>query len=424
MRRILPPVLAALAIAVLLAAPLAAQLQLPRVPGIGGTLGDVTGQVGDTLATTDTVLARNAQQLLRLRERTLGRLLRRHGDVIERDGAGELARKAELLAIAPSADQIAILERAGFRVLARDDVAALGIAVVRLAVPQGMALPRAQTRAGELVPDLELSADHLHFEAGQAAANPAAIPFTLAAGGRAAAINVAVGVIDGAVGKSVAVTSAKGFARGAPAPSDHGSAVASLLLTTGVRRVWVADVYGTDPAGGNALAIAKALGWLTQSGCKVVTISLVGPRNALVERAVAAARKRGVVVVAAIGNDGPAAPLAYPASYHDVLAITGVDREGRALIEAGRALHLDYAAPGAEVLASDAKGRSKAWRGTSFATPLAAARVAAAIEKGSDWRATLYAEARDLGKEGPDDIYGRGLLCEGCGRTKYNLPQR
>lgn len=420
MRPLLPPLLAVLAMAGILATPLRAQLQLPPVPGLGGTLGEVTGRVGTTLDTADAILTRQAQQLLRLREQALGRLLRRHSNLIERDVAGNLARRAELLAIAPTAQQLTTLESAGFKVLSLEDIGGLDMAVVRLAVPQGMALARAQKRAAELVPGVDLSADHLHFEAGTASANPvpALLPLTLAGQGAAATTDVAVGVIDGAAGSSIPVAAAKGFARGAPLPSDHGSAVASLLRGAGVQRVWVADVYGTDPAGGNALAIAKALGWLAQSGCKVVTISLVGPRNGVVERAVAAAQKRGVVVVAAVGNDGPAAPPAYPASYDHVQAITGVDRKGRVLIEAGRALHLDYAAPGAGVYALDNKGRSKAWRGTSFATPLAAARIAAALEQGGDWRKRLDREARDLGLKGPDEIFGKGLLCEACAAKK------
>lgn len=231
-------------------------------------------------------------------------------------------------------------------------------------------------------------------------------------------INTPVGIIDSAPVKVLPVSATKGFAKGAPLASDHGSAVASLLRGAGVQKLWVADVYGEDPAGGNALAISKALGWLSASGCKVVTISLVGPRNVLVERAVKSARARGIVIVAAVGNDGPAAPPAYPASYDGVLAITGADRKGRALIEAGRALHVDYAAPGADVYALNVKGRGQLWRGTSFATPLAAARVAAALPTGQRWRATLDAEARDLGSKGADETFGRGLLCGGCGKKK------
>jgi subtilisin family serine protease len=219
-------------------------------------------------------------------------------------------------------------------------------------------------------------------------------------------------VIDGSPGSGATVAAIKGFAAGAPIASNHGSAIVALLKRAGVQSVAVADVYGTDPAGGNALAIARGLGWLVSGGAKVVTISLVGPANPLLARAITAARAKGVVVVAAVGNDGPAAPPAYPASYPGVVAVTAVDGRNRALIEAGRALHLDYAAPGADLSAPDAHGRMVKLRGTSFAAPLAAARIAAADR--DRWQSVVDKEAVDLGKKGPDSVYGRGLLCEKC----------
>lgn len=413
-----------LAIAVLasmLAVPLAAQLQVPgvpvRVPQVGGVLGDVTGQLDRTVEEATALTEREARRLLRLRDSTLDRLLRANPQAIERDRSGDLARRGELLASGASDAELMVLEQAGFRVLGRERIEGLDIAFARLAVPAGMTLAAAQARAAELAPAMQLDADTLHFGAG-ADMSPRALPLATWAQAATGTGSVKVGMIDGGVGKAVPVAAQKGFAAGAPHPSDHGSAVASLLHGHGAALPWAADVYGTDPAGGNASAIARALGWLTANGCRVVTVSLVGPRNGLVEKAVQAARRKGVVVVAAVGNDGPAAPPAYPASYDGVIAITGVDRKGRALIEAGRALNLDYAAPGAGVHARDAGGRIRAWRGTSFAAPLAAARVAAALGKGGAWRAQVDAEARDLGPRGTDTTYGRGLLCEGCARRK------
>jgi subtilisin family serine protease len=183
-----------------------------------------------------------------------------------------------------------------------------------------------------------------------------------------------------------------------------------------VRHVLVADVYGTDPAGGSALAIVRGLDWLVGAGAKVVSISLVGPRNAALQAAIAAVRRKGMVVVAPVGNDGPAAPPAYPASYPGVLAVTGVDGHGRALIEAGRALHLDYAAPGADIRGRDKDGKTVRLRGTSYAVPLVAARAAAAVERGPSWETVLDREAVDLGPKGPDAQFGRGLLCRDCAR--------
>ncbi|MFO6447923.1 S8 family serine peptidase [Erythrobacter sp. NE805] len=401
--------------------PLAAQLQVPavpvRVPRVGEVLGDVTGPLDETLGEAGALTERQARGLLRLRERALDRLLGAHPEAIERDSGGNLARRGALLATGVAEAELAALEAAGFRVLARERIEGLDIAFARLVVPAGMPLAEAQARAAALAPEAEVEADTLHLAAGGALPSRA-LPLAATAQAATAAAEVQVGVIDGGVGAGVPVLAQKGFAAGAPHPSDHGSAVASLVHAHGAPRLLVADVYGRDPAGGNASALAGALGWLTARGCRVVTISLVGPRSALVARAVAAAQAKGVVVVAAVGNDGPAAPPAYPASYAGVLAITGVDRKGRALIEAGRALHLDYAAPGAEVHAPDARGRTRAWRGTSFAAPLAAARVAAALGGGAAWRARLDAEARDLGPKGADAAFGRGLLCGGCGQRK------
>ena len=411
----------ALALIALTATPLAAQIALPgaptQLPEVGGVVGDLRGKVGNTVESTRESFDRKASRLLALRERRLDRLLRRHPDLVERDARGELARRGEVLAVGLQEGDLRALGAAGFRPIGTEAIDGLDLTVTRLAVPEGMSLARAEQLATAIAPNAEVTADNLYLQSGSSDRGSALTvgPASLAA---AASGTIEVGMIDGAPGSAIATVAIRGFAKGAPYASNHGSAVASLLQSAGVARVRVADVYGRDPAGGNALAIAKGLGWLTASGSKVVTISLVGPRNAVVGRAIAQARRRGVVVVAAVGNDGPAAPPAYPASYDGVVAVTGVDGRKRALIEAGRALHLDYAAPGADIHARNAKGKWFKARGTSFATPLVAARIARAMARSGDWRRTLDAEARDLGPKGPDSTYGRGLVCATCGRKK------
>jgi subtilisin family serine protease len=120
-----------------------------------------------------------------------------------------------------------------------------------------------------------------------------------------------------------------------------------------------------------------------------------------------------------VGNNGPAAPPAYPASYPGVIAVTGIDGRGRALIEAGRASHLDYAAPGADMLAMGAGGRPMRVRGTSFAAPFVAATIARFYPvlnpaERSTAMARVDAEAHDMGPRGWDKNYGRGVLCGNC----------
>jgi hypothetical protein len=141
----------------------------------------------------------------------------------------------------------------------------------------------------------------------------------------------------------------------------------------------------------------------------VVGVSLVGPANPLVARIVEKVLARGTRIVAAVGNDGAAAPPAFPASYKGVIAVTGVDGDDRALIEAGRALHLDYAAPGADMAAAAVSGGLEEVRGTSYAVPLVAGRLA---KTGSV--TALDGAAEDLGARGPDKRFGRGLVCGDC----------
>lgn len=386
-----------------IAAPLAAQVALPALPlpPLDRILSPAVEPVQD--------IAASAAQLARERLRSIDRLVRRESEVIERDARGDPARRGKLLVMGLEASSLTLATGAGFGVLGSERVEGLDLAVTRLRVPAGMSLAQAETLLQRLLPEAVVSADSLYFQSGAAGSS---------AGGDSAkppaARGVPVGVIDGAPGPAVPVAAVRGFASGAPRPSNHGSAVSSLLASAGAGPIRVADVYGSDKAGGNALAITRGLGWLVSEGSRVVTISLVGPRNPVLERAVAAAQAKGVVIVAAVGNDGPAAPPAFPASYDGVVAVTAVDGKRRALIEAGRALHLDYAAPGADIYGLNAKGKRIALRGTSFAAPLVAARASKALANGSGWRRALDAEALDLGKKGPDPAYGRGLICGSC----------
>src|SRR4030095_4093740 len=150
--------------------------------------------------------------------------------------------------------------------------------------------------------------------------------------------------------------------------------------------------------------IVQALAWAASKRPSVINISLIGPPNGTMERAIAAVRARGISVVAAVGNDGPAAPPQYPASYPGVIAVTWVDSADRALREAGRSAHLDFAAPGADLVAALPGRGYTPVRGTSFPLPFVPGRLAAT---GST--AQLAAEATP----GKGKV-GRGIVCGTC----------
>ncbi|WP_147160528.1 S8 family serine peptidase [Novosphingobium sediminis] len=392
-------------IALMLALPggLHAQITLPPV---GALVDPVISRVQTALAPADEVV-RSIDVLAAERLDRLTKFVAQHPDETEFDSAGQPARRGELLVIDPRPDDLAAAQRGGFALIEQQRIEGINIGYARLAVPPRLPLAKAERALRKLLPQAEVTADQLHFQSGSRAQSGSSQPLLagLPRGGT-------IGVIDGGVVGGGTVAAQVGFAAGAPHPNAHAQAIRSLLVAAGTAKLYVADVYGTDLAGGNALSLARALGWMAQQRVPVVSISLIGPPNPLVARAVAAAQAGGMVVVAAVGNDGAAAPPAYPASYPNVIAVTGVDGRGRVLLEAGKASHLDYAAPGADITAIGLDGRRVSLRGTSFAAPLAAARIAAhraATAKPQQVLSLTDAEAVRAGRK-----TGRGILCGAC----------
>ena len=353
-----------------------------------------------------------AATLLELRQLRLRELIRQYPRELENDGNGQPVRRGVLVIVDPDPASLQSAVRAGFPIIADDRDPELGIRSVTVSIPRDLSTRQGLKRLHSVAPALQADFDHLYEPAGGAL-----LPFagTLATSAPGSGGGPRIGIVDGGVASHPSMGGASieqnGFS-GRPQPTGHGTAVASLIVGSqgpfqGAARgasLFVADVYGGSRAAGSASSIVRALSWLASKRPQVINISLVGPQNRLVQRAVQALRARGIGIVAAVGNDGPAAPPQYPASYPGVVAVTGVDARGRALPEAGKAAHLDFAAPGADMAAAlPGQGYAKV-RGTSFAAPLATARLALS---GSVQR--LASEARP-GK----GRVGRGIVCGTC----------
>lgn len=364
---------------------------------------------------------RSARSMARAAEQRAQALVRAYPEHLEYTRAG-VAVRGQVIAVDPDAASLDAIRAAGFRVMQEEVIEGLELRSVTLQVPSGVSVESAVARLAKVAPGVETAANHIHLQS----ASPRGGAVLQGAALAASAVTgvPAIGIIDGGVARHPAIRGPieqRGFAAGAPAPNGHATAIASLVSRfasggTGSRQVsmLVADVYGQDPAGGNAAAVARALGWMVMRKVPVVSIALAGPPNALLARAVARARDRGSFVLAPVGNAGPAAPPAYPASYQSVIAVTAVDSRNRLLIEAGRSPNITFTAPGAELLAASPSGGWSPVRGTSFAVPLVASRLVAARSASGDPMPLLRREATDLGPRGFDKLYGWGLLCARC----------
>lgn len=416
--RWLIPVLLAAALAGSAAGSARAQIALPGLPGgLPAGLPDRLPVDPDRLQDDLRARADRALQApARLRD-----LVRRSGGALEADPLGWPVVRGEIVAVdlSPAGREAALA--AGFTVVREERLDDLDLAVVVLSPPRRLSLARALERLRDLDPGGDYAFNHVHAPAG--AIGPAAPGAPAAApppAGPPPPSGLRLGLVDAGVDAAhPALAGAsirqRGFA-GPVRPAPHGTAVASLLVgragafagAAPGAALFAADVYGGSPAGGSSTAVAQALAWLAGSGVPVVNVSLVGPRNALVEAAVRRVQARGVIVVAAVGNDGPAAPPLYPAAYPGVVGVAPVDARGRALPEAGRGPQVDFAAPGADMAAAGARGYVSV-RGASFAAPLVAGLLAR--RSGGDRAvAGLAASARDAGARGPDPVYGQGLV--------------
>jgi subtilisin family serine protease len=423
--------LLALVLAPLLAAGVAgAQVSLPDVK-LPDLPVDLPVDANDPLPVAERLELRELrnQRLLRVRQ-----LLRQNRQVLETDPRGAPILRGQILAFGPGEAAIESARQQGFRIIRERALEGLGTRIVVLAVPEKMSTRRALKKLKELDAQGTYDFNHVYTDSGEVGTAPARAPTPALREANipeppTQAFQTRIGLIDGGVDAShVVFSQGRIHARGCdgkPVVSAHGTAVASLMVGVSPQlrgaaqgaALYAADVYCGVPVGGSVEAIVEAFAWMASERVPTINVSLVGPPNVLLEHTVRTLIQRGHVVVAAVGNDGPSAAPLYPASYPDVIGVTGVDAKRKALLEAGRGPQVDFAAPGADMAAAGINNGFAGVRGTSFAAPIVAGLLAsrlADVEPGQRAEAltALTRAAVDLGSRGPDRVYGAGLVGE------------
>lgn len=355
----------------------------------------------------------------------------------------ETHQARELLALGLSAQARDALVAQGYAFVSETPLALAGATVSKIELPQGVSLEAAREQVAALDPAALI--DFNHFYRPEQAQTPACgrdgclvrqvvgWPEQAASAGSCGALP-RIGLIDTAINPEHAAFAASRIEtirlsdEALPQSGrQHGTAVAALLvggadsrtpgLVPGAELVAVDAFY--DPARDSdraeAFDLVRGLDLLAGREVAVVNMSLAGPANLLLERAVALAAERGIVIVAAAGNKGPRAAPLYPAGYEPVIAVTAIDRSKRPYRRAGQGEHIDIAAPGVNVWTAASVRGARPKSGTSFAAPFVTAAVAL-LKAGDATMSTdeiidaLVANAEDLGEPGKDSVFGHGLL--------------
>jgi hypothetical protein len=357
-------------------------------------------------------------------------------------GRGDFAA-GEVVVLGDRPEVLAKAEGLGFRLIDDRPLKALGLSVLRLKTPinvdsqSGLALLR--QAVPELVADVNSFYEPYKAQAAEVVSLPApdyARRLIGWSGNAGCGTGLRIGMVDSAVDAGLPALAGQRLHQqsflsegSAAAVTDHGTAIASLLLgrpdpahLDGGGLLPAADLYAAsiferhgERSEASAFGIAAALDWMVAQHVPVVNVSLSGDNNALMALAVSRASERGTVLVAAAGNAGPGAPPAYPAALPSVIAVTAVDQDDAILPEANRGDYVGFAAPGVRIWTPDAHGVGEYRTGTSFAAPFAAAAIAVERMAGAPvdvslLRQRLAARAIDLGAPGKDPVFGYGLI--------------
>ncbi len=209
---------------------------------------------------------------------------------------------------------------------------------------------------------------------------------------------------------------------GTGASGQHGTAVASVIGGA------TADAPGVAPAAsllsirvidtddhGDVFTVCQGIVAAVEAGAQIINLSLGGRTTSeVLSRAVTFSTSRGVVLVAAAGNDG-AERLVWPAADPRVISVGATDANGRQTAFSNSGGQLRLTAPGVGLAAAGLSPTRTFFSGTSASAPVIAGALAVVLSQTPGHTAAQAAEilqthADDGGAAGADAHYGHGTL--------------
>jgi hypothetical protein len=209
---------------------------------------------------------------------------------------------------------------------------------------------------------------------------------------------------------------------GKEGPHIHGTGVAGAIVaharlmgSAPAAKIMAIRAFGQGQNGAESttFVVLKGLDYAAAHGAQIVNMSFAGPKDAMVERGIAAAAAKGIAMVAASGNAGPKSPPLYPAANANVIAVSATDAQDKLFAASNRGSYIAVSAPGVDIFLPAPDEKYQMTSGTSFSAAYVSGLVALMLErnpalKPDELRAILMKTARDLGTPGRDDQFGAG----------------
>ena len=158
--------------------------------------------------------------------------------------------------------------------------------------------------------------------------------------------------------------------------------------------------------------VAAGIEYTADQGWDVGSLSLGGGESDLLKDACAYAHGKGVLLVAAAGNDGPCSDcVSYPAAYDEVIAVSATDENDDLAGFSSTGPEVELAAPGVEILSTYLGGSYTELSGTSMACPHVSGAGGQLMANGytnTEARDRLASTAEDISLSSNEQ--GNGLL--------------
>ncbi|MCM3636526.1 S8 family serine peptidase [Sporosarcina luteola] len=178
---------------------------------------------------------------------------------------------------------------------------------------------------------------------------------------------------------------------------------------------------------GTTNSLIDGIDWAMKQKIDILNLSITTDQDdPALEKALQKAYAQGVLIVASGGNNGDQAnsTVMYPAKYDSVIAVAAVNADLTKLKNSAVGKEIEIAAPGASIFSTypmkwdfedgKADGYTRL-SGTSMATAHVSGILALYKERfphmnNDELRQLIARTAKDLGKEGRDDVFGHGLI--------------
>ncbi|MDQ6600377.1 S8 family serine peptidase [Bacillus salipaludis] len=206
-------------------------------------------------------------------------------------------------------------------------------------------------------------------------------------------------------------------------PHEHSTHVAGIIAASfnnsgiaGIApnvKIMPINVFNGDEA--SDYAVALGIKYAVDHHADVINMSLGSPYySSLLDYYTNYAKSKGVILVAAAGNDGTFTKT-YPAAFKAVVGVGATNSFDHRAIYSNKGSFIDFTAPGSNIYSSINGGSYAYLSGTSMAAPVVSGVAALVLSKNpflspKQVENILRHSTIDLGPKGRDDYYGYGRI--------------